>query len=67
MAEKKDEKLVSVLFTKPHGRYSKGDLAGFDAATAEKLKTKLKVAVDPASVKAPEDDGKNTGDGKGTK
>ncbi len=63
MAAKKEEKLVAVLFTKPWGRHSRGDLAGFDAATAEKLKTKLKVAVDPDAEKAPEDAGKGTGNG----
>lgn len=38
------DKLVSVTFIKPWGRYSKGDLAGFGATTADRLVSKLHVA-----------------------
>lgn len=54
--KQEENKLTSVEFIKPWGRYSKSDIAGFDAETAEKLK-KAKVAVEPGTAK--EADGKS--------
>lgn len=42
-----ENKLVSVKFIKPWGRYCKGDLAGFEPSQAEKLINGIKVAVKP--------------------
>lgn len=58
MAGKTTEKLVSVQFTKPYGRYSKGDVAGFPEEQATKLKEKLKVAIDPSTAKKAADETK---------
>jgi hypothetical protein len=50
-AEKEQKNdLVSVEFIKPWGRYSKGDIAGFDADQAARLK-EAKVAVKPGDSK----------------
>lgn len=47
---------VVVLFTKPWTRYSPGDVAGFDAETAEKL-IKIQVA-EPYEAAAEQAEGK---------
>lgn len=52
---------VLMKFTKGHGKYNKGEIAGFDKATAEKL-YKAKVAQEYT---APEGDG-DGGDEGGT-
>lgn len=49
--QKTEEKLVSVEFVKPWGRYSKGDIAGFDADKAGKL-IASKAAVEPGKAEA---------------
>jgi hypothetical protein len=51
-AEKEQKNnLVSVEFIKPWSRYSKGDIAGFDAEQAARLK-EAKVAVKPGEKSA---------------
>ncbi|MCP4595754.1 hypothetical protein [Neptuniibacter sp.] len=52
-AQKTEQKKTAVEFIKPHGRYVRGDIAGFDPETAEWLITK-KYAVKPGE--APKDD-----------
>lgn len=44
-ADKAENKNVTVTFTKPWGRYSRGDVAGFPNEQATKLVEGIKVAV----------------------
>lgn len=50
-AEKAENKNVTVTFTKPWGRYSRGDVAGFPQKQATKLVDGIKVAVSGTGLK----------------
>ncbi|MCC5904099.1 MAG: hypothetical protein JJT87_19480 [Halomonas sp.] len=50
-AKKPDEKLHTMVFLRPHGRYSRNDRAGFPLEKAEELK-KRKIAIPAAEFKA---------------
>lgn len=63
-AKKPEQKLVSMTFTKPYGRYSRGDRAGFPEDRAKQLE-KRNVAIPSAQAKQ-EAAKKPAGDAKGT-
>lgn len=52
--EKAENKNVTVTFTKPWGRYSRGDVAGFPQDQVTKLVEGIKVAVLGSELKEKE-------------
>jgi len=52
-AKQPDEELHTMVFLKPHGRYSRNDRAGFPADKAEQLE-KRKIAIPADKFKAAE-------------
>lgn len=52
-AKKQEDKLVTVVFLKPYGRYSRNDRAGFPADKAKQLEDR-KIALPSDKAKAAE-------------
>ncbi|UQI41929.1 hypothetical protein [Vreelandella venusta] len=66
-AKKPAEKLTTVVFLKPYGRYSRNDRAGFPAERAEEME-KRKIAIPADKFKAAEaEKAKAAGSDKTTK
>lgn len=54
-AKKPEEKLVTMVFLKPYGRYSRNDRAGFPPEKAKQLEER-KIALPPDKAKTAEAD-----------